>query len=76
MNGPDPAREELESKLTFLEHTLDTLGEVLLDHGNLIDTLRARVDELEQRIGSLAQGEGAGESSGGDPLVDERPPHY
>lgn len=68
---PATAREvELESKLAFLEHTLDALSEVVLEQGKAVEQLGERLARAESRL----QGEG-GPAEESDPLL-ERPPHY
>ena len=60
---------ELETKIGFLEHTLDALNEVILEQGRAIEQLERRVANLESRAASGGDGDDA------DPL-SERPPHY
>lgn len=56
----------LESKLAYHEKLLADLNEVLLERGQEIDTLKARVEALERQYQ-----EGEQESPGHEP-----PPHY
>ena len=65
-----PQRVELESKIGFLEHTVDALNEVVLRQGRSIEALERRVEALRGRL-DVAQ-----EESGARDLEDERPPHY
>ncbi len=58
---------DLEIKLSFLEQTLESLNEVILEQAASLDLMRKQLERLEQREG------GAGEET--DPQ-DERPPHY
>jgi len=58
----------LESKIAFLEHTVDALNEVALEQGRAIETLERRLARVEERL--VAGGE-----EEGDPR-QERPPHY
>lgn len=67
----DSTRHDLESKITFLEHTVDALNGALLDQSREFELLEARLERLERRLELLTS---AGEPEG-DPL-DERPPHY
>ena len=63
-------RIDLESKLAFLERTVETLNEVILEQGRSLEILKRRLDRIE---GGLDQ------ASGVEPrpsLQDERPPHY
>jgi len=61
---------DLEIKTAFLERTLDTLNEVVLEQGNIIDRLERRLDSLEKRIKAMREGE---DEVGPH---DEQPPHY
>ena len=61
-------RERLESKISFLEHTVDALGEVVVGQGREIERLVERLERLEERF------KGKEELGPVDP--DERPPHY
>ena len=67
----NPSRVELESKIAFLERTLEDLNEVILSQGASLEELQRRVASLELRQGSGQELEG--ESS--DPS-DQVPPHY
>lgn len=62
---------ELESKIAFLERTVDDLNEVVLSQGAALEELGRQLVRLEQRVRA---GQG-GEGPEGDPL-EERPPHY
>ncbi len=62
---------ELESKIAFLEHTLDTLSAVMHEQGRTIEALEKRLGQVESRVRATQEGE----VSEGDPL-EERPPHY
>ncbi len=64
-------RVALESKIAFLEHTVDELGEVVLDQGRNLEQLLQRLVRIEAR---LREGVGA-VGDEGDPL-EERPPHH
>ncbi len=72
MNDRTKERVELETKLGFLEHTVDALNGVVLEQTREIEQLLRRVTELEKRIASRG---GGGEGEEVDPL-SERPPHY
>ena len=68
----DPkAREELESKIAFLERTVDDLSEMILAQTKSIDALAARLLRVEGRMHSDSSGE-----DGPRDLADDRPPHY
>ncbi len=62
---------ELESKIAFLERTVEDLNEVLLAQGDVLQELERRLARVEARQRAAQEGEGPA----GDPL-DERPPHY
>ena len=64
-------RVELETKIGFLEHTVDALNDVILEQGRTLETLERRVANLEDR--AAAGTEGVVEDR--DPL-SEQPPHY
>ena len=68
---PQSDRVDLESKLAFLEHTLDELSEVVLEQGRTLEAMGRTITRLEAR---LRDGSG-GDGPDGDPL-EERPPHY
>ncbi len=60
---------ELETKLTFQEQTLDTLDSVVAEQSLRIEQLERRLALLEGRL------RGLGDGPEGDPL-EERPPHH
>ena len=62
--------ERLESKLAFLERANNDLSDVVYRQHLEIQALRAKLEALSERVGSLS---GPGEV--GTP-EDERPPHY
>ncbi len=64
-------RIAVESKIAFLERTVDDLNDVILTQGKSLDALEARLAKLEARLHDVQNAEG-GEV---DPL-EERPPHY
>lgn len=67
----DRQRQDLESKIAFLEHTVDALNGALLEQGRELERVQERMLRLEGRLRTLTHGEEAP----GDPL-EERPPHY
>ena len=60
----------LEEKLTFLEDTLESLNEVVLEHGRQLERATAGIDDLKGRLADLSD---AQEKRS---LEDDRPPHY
>ena len=69
--GADPERIDLETKLGFLERTVDELNEVIIAQGRQIEALESKVADLESR----QAGTGDPSTANLDPL-EERPPHY
>ena len=67
---PSPEQVELETKIGFLEHTLDELNDVILDQGRAIEALTERIAQLERRS------DGGGDDASSSDLADHRPPHY
>ena len=65
------SRIAVESKIAFLERTVDDLNDVILAQGKSLDALEARLVKLEARLHGVQNAEG-GEV---DPL-EESPPHY
>lgn len=63
-------RVDLEIKTAFLERTVETLNEVILEQGTALASLERRLELLEQRVKALREGD---EQIGPH---DERPPHY
>lgn len=70
MDTPDPRLVDLESKLAFLERTLELLDEVVREQDQRLEAFERRLAELGERF-SKAEGE----AEERDP-ADERPPHY
>lgn len=78
----DPRIVELETRLAFLERTLDDLNEVVIDQGRAIQRLEDRLARLEGRLvgegdpGQAPLGTGPGAGGSLADLEAERPPHY
>ena len=70
--GTPEDRIELETKIVYLEHTVDTLNEVVVEQGQSLDLLARRLESVENRLRSREEGQ-VGESRN---LADEKPPHY
>ncbi|MEN1728444.1 MAG: SlyX family protein [Pseudomonadota bacterium] len=62
--------EQLESKLAFLEHTVDVLSGELEAQQNETGSLHKKLNELQEQIESLQRDTGIGDGH------DEIPPHY
>ena len=67
----DETTQELQSKIAFLERTVEMLNEVVIEKGSEIEALEQRLTVLERRLVALMED---GDERR-DPL-DERPPHY
>jgi SlyX protein len=64
------AMERLESKLAFLERANNELSDVVYRQHREIAALRAQMESLAERIGSMQSPEPTPTPE------DERPPHY
>jgi uncharacterized coiled-coil protein SlyX len=62
--------ERLESKIAFLERANNDLSDVVYRQHLEIQALRAKLETLSERLGSMS---GPGEARTPE---DERPPHY
>lgn len=68
----DDARlTELETRLTYVDHTVTELGDLLYAQSRTIDQLTERCRRLEQRLATLAEPDDRQPSP-----ADEVPPHY
>ncbi|NKI34008.1 SlyX family protein [Wenzhouxiangella sp. XN79A] len=68
--GRDDRLAQLESKLTFLEHTVDVLsGELEAQQGHT-RRLQKTLEGLREQLGSLQRDTGISDQP------DEPPPHY
>ncbi|AKS41751.1 SlyX family protein [Wenzhouxiangella marina] len=61
---------QLESKLAFLEHTVDVLAGELESQQNEARILHRKLDALHRQLESLQ------DETGIEGQADERPPHY
>lgn len=68
----EPRIDELESRLAFLDDTVEQLNAVVVRQDQEIQLLRQRVSDLVTRLDDLGGAEGA---ASGDPQF-EIPPHY
>lgn len=64
------ALERIETKIAFLENANAELSDVVFRQSREIEALRALVQALAERVGSMRSEEGARTPE------DERPPHY
>ena len=74
MTKPDPhaeSRAEIESKIVFLERTVDDLSDVIVAQGRSIELLEGRLAKIEGRAKDAHD-----EEPGPANLLEERPPHY
>ncbi len=70
-NPPDSDRiDQLESKLTFLEHTVEVLAGELEAQQAETRRLHKHIEALREQLGSLQRDTGISASQ------DEPPPHY
>lgn len=68
--SPEQRLDELETRLSFQDHTVHQLNDALTDQQRQIDRLHVEIDNLRQRIESVSA---AIPAQAGD---DEVPPHY
>ena len=68
---PDERHVDLETKLGFLERTVESLNEVIVEQARSIDRLELKLTNLEGRFAS--QGDPGQASSD---LQADKPPHY
>ncbi len=59
----------IETKLAYLEDTVATLNDLVIDQQKQIDRLEAGRKDLERQLGELAD-------SGGEMMPHQKPPHY
>ena len=64
---------ELQTRIQFQEDTIHKLDEVVIQQGELLDRMRRKIAELEERLEQLVFDQG--KPDGSDPLQD-KPPHY
>ena len=64
---------ELQTRVQFQEDTIQKLDEVVIRQGELLDGMRRKIAELEDRLEQLSFERG---SAGGNMPVNEKPPHY
>ncbi len=62
--------DDLESRLAFMQITLEEINSVVVKQANTIDQLEMRLK------GALLQLRAGGNSKDSDPPGDETPPHY
>ncbi len=68
--SPEQRLDELETRLSFQDHTVHQLNDVLTDQQRQIDQLHALVDTLRQRLEAVSAALPA------QAPADEVPPHY
>lgn len=67
---PDSQRlTGLEERLTYQQHLIDQLNEVVLTQGRQLEQLRREVERYTTAVQRMAQ-------QPGDDLPHEKPPHY
>ncbi|MFT5288166.1 MAG: SlyX protein [Planctomycetota bacterium] len=71
MSAEQDARIALETKVMFLEDTVDALHEVVLAQGKSLELLNKRFEDMKTRLVAAADQEAEQRT-----LEDDRPPHY
>jgi SlyX protein len=61
--------EELEMRMAYIDDTLNQLSDTVYAQSRALERLTQRCQQLESRIETLPEGDGA------EP-VDQTPPHY
>lgn len=69
-NPGDDRLTQLESKLSFLEHTVEVLSSELETQQNETRVLNKKLEGLQEQLGSLHRDTGVSDQQ------DEPPPHY
>lgn len=62
--------ENIETKIAFLEHTLEELNAIIYAQQQKIDRQKALIDSLVEHVRALE------EAAPDRPTANERPPHY
>ncbi|MBS62185.1 SlyX family protein [Salinisphaera sp.] len=63
--------ETLEMRIAYQDATIEQLSDLVYAQSREIDRLNERYQQLESRIGALAEAEGGAVQN-----LDETPPHY
>ncbi len=61
--------EELETRVTFQQETIDSLNQIVTDQWKLIDKADKKISSLDDQLYELEQ-------AGGSAPVHQKPPHY
>ncbi|MBT8145605.1 MAG: SlyX family protein [Gammaproteobacteria bacterium] len=64
---------ELQTRIHFQEDAIQKLDDVVIGQGELLDRIRQKMSELEERVEQLTF---ACSNPGGSASADEKPPHY
>ena len=62
--------EVIETKLAYLEHTVEELNQTIYDQQKQIDRQQALIDSLVEHVRALE------DTAPDGPAANERPPHY
>lgn len=62
---------ELQTRVQFQDDTIQKLDDALVAQGHIVERLRRRIDELEDRLEQLRH-----ERQRPTQPLDEKPPHY
>jgi SlyX protein len=68
--SPEQRLDELETRLSFQDHTVHQLNDALTDQQRQIDQLHAQIDRLRQQLETVSAALPA------QAAEDEVPPHY
>ncbi len=68
--SPEQRLDELETRLSFQDHTVQQLNDALTDQQRQIDQLHAQINTLRQQLEAVSAALPA------QAAVDEVPPHY
>ena len=60
---------ELETKIAFLENSINELSDVVYQQQKMIDQLELKQQRLHDQLKALDNGEGVD-------IIDQKPPHY
>ena len=66
---------DMEMRLAFLEHSVQTLDQVIQDLGETLDRTRRELVDLKDTMNTYAH-DGKENLSSTERLLNEKPPHY
>ena len=71
MNNTQDQIIELETKIAFIEQSVDDLNDVIIAQQKMLDSLQAKITQLNSKLDQESQFW----SQNSNP-IDEKPPHY